>query len=81
MLDEENTKEVHQQRAQANAQETQQGDRMGAETPVQVSLARLEGFLFHDARTGSYTTPKAEKGPAGWEQSRSHFLGESTRGT
>jgi hypothetical protein len=53
MLDEENTKEVHQQRAQANAQETQQGDRMGAETPVQVSLPRLEGFLFHDARTES----------------------------
>ena len=48
VLDEEHAKEVHQQGTDAEPQEEQKGDGMGAETPVQVTLLRLKRLRFHD---------------------------------
>ena len=48
ILNEKNSKQVHQESSNAKSQETDEGDGMGAETPVQVSLLRLRGV--HDVR-------------------------------
>lgn len=47
VVDEEHAKEIHQQCADAEAQEAQKRDWVAAEAPVEVALLRLEGLLFH----------------------------------
>lgn len=49
VLDKQNSKQVHQQRSDAKAQEAHQRYRVGAETPIQVSLLRLWLRLLHGA--------------------------------
>lgn len=47
VLDKEHAKEVHQQCADAEAEKTEEGDRVGAEAPVEFALLGLEGLVFH----------------------------------